>query len=359
MLFYFYCELSVEVELNMTSKIFKPVCLAIILALVLSLVTVVMPVAAKMKVGDNEVEFTASPTEGLAPLTVQFTDQSVAGAGYVIESWAWDFGDGSASNAQNPSHTYTDMGTYTVNLTVTFITDGPAAEITETKDNYINVGGVADFTASPTMGQAPLTVQFRDQSTGNPKSWSWSFGDGEGSSSRYPSHTYQNAGTYTVSLTISGSATATKTMTSYIVVEEAAGTPDLVVRNLYISAEYAQPRQEIQITADVANEGGSWGSDTVDLLINGYCEQSVGVGVAPGTSQPISYTAYKVTPGEYLVQVGEATATFYVMEEPVEEGDRTEGRSIPLGTGGTIAIIVVAVILVVGIVVVFLLARPT
>jgi len=65
--------------------------------------------------------FTASPMSGAAPLAVTFTDTSTAGApnGGAITGWSWDFGDGGTSTAQNPSHTFTAVGTYTVKLTVT------------------------------------------------------------------------------------------------------------------------------------------------------------------------------------------------------------------------------------------------
>jgi PKD repeat protein len=63
--------------------------------------------------------FSASPTSGIAPLTVNFTDLSTAGPGGAITAWAWDFGDGGTSTSQNPSHTFTAAGTYTVSLTVT------------------------------------------------------------------------------------------------------------------------------------------------------------------------------------------------------------------------------------------------
>lgn len=62
-----------------------------------------------------QADFTAVPRFGLAPLLVQFTDQSTGG----IISRRWDFGDGSTSTALNPSHTYTALGYYTVTLTVT------------------------------------------------------------------------------------------------------------------------------------------------------------------------------------------------------------------------------------------------
>lgn len=61
----------------------------------------------------------------------------------------------------------------------------------------------AQFTADFTQGVAPLTVQFTDQSTGNPTSWKWMFGDGDSSLVQDPVHMYQSTGIYTVKLTIS------------------------------------------------------------------------------------------------------------------------------------------------------------
>jgi PKD repeat protein len=60
-------------------------------------------------------DFSASPTNGYAPLTVQFTDLSTAGP----TSWDWNFGDTGTSTEQNPIHEYTAPGTYTVSLTAT------------------------------------------------------------------------------------------------------------------------------------------------------------------------------------------------------------------------------------------------
>lgn len=73
---------------------------------------------------------------------------------------------------------------------------------------------VADFTATPTSGSAPLTVTFTDASSGNITDWSWDFGDGDSASGQTAIKTYPNPGTYTVSLTVTGadgSDTTTKT----------------------------------------------------------------------------------------------------------------------------------------------------
>jgi gliding motility-associated-like protein len=58
-------------------------------------------------------DFTANPTEGYLPLTVNFTY-----TGYGATIYNWEFGDGGTSNLQNPSHTYTMMGLFPAKLTV-------------------------------------------------------------------------------------------------------------------------------------------------------------------------------------------------------------------------------------------------
>jgi parallel beta-helix repeat protein len=62
--------------------------------------------------------FTYTPTNPTTADTIQFTDQSYDPDGTIV-AWHWDFGDGTTSNAQNPTHRYTQAGTYTVTLTVT------------------------------------------------------------------------------------------------------------------------------------------------------------------------------------------------------------------------------------------------
>ena len=85
--------------------------------------------------------FSGTPTNGPEPVTVAFTDQSQGGP----TSWSWNFGDPNASGtnkntstAQNPSHTYTVGGTYTVTLTVS----NGTSSATVTKTGYITVGCV-------------------------------------------------------------------------------------------------------------------------------------------------------------------------------------------------------------------------
>jgi len=78
---------------------------------------------------------------------------------------------------------------------------------------------IADFQGSPTEGPAPLTVNFSDQSTGNPTDWDWTFGDGGTSEAQHPSHEYTTADSYTVGLTAYNDyGQDTETKTNYITV---------------------------------------------------------------------------------------------------------------------------------------------
>ncbi len=80
-------------------------------------------------------------------------------------------------------------------------------------------GGVpiANFTAKPAEGKAPLKVTFKDISSGSPTSWRWSFGDGAVKTSQNPTHTYFTVGSYTIKLTVTSAAgNNTTTKTNYI-----------------------------------------------------------------------------------------------------------------------------------------------
>lgn len=145
--------------------------------------------------------FSQNTTEGENSLTVGFTDESV----YNATSWFWDFGDGDNSTDQNPTHTF-DAGTFNVSLMATG---------TGGSDNYTVYSAVfvdsidpptANFTATPTSGSAPLTVEFTDTSTGTPTSWLWDFGDGETSTEQNPLHEFPSTGSYTVTLTATNAA---------------------------------------------------------------------------------------------------------------------------------------------------------
>ncbi len=158
--------------------------------------------------------FSSNVTEGFSPLTVQFTDSSEN-----ADEWNWDFGDGTDSTDQNPTHTYSAAGNYTVNLTVSNVngTDSIESIITVTEAPVLPV---ANFSSNVTSGFVPLSVQFTDSSE-NATAWNWDFGDGNSSADQNPLHIFSTAGTYTVNLTVSNvngtdSKTTDITVSDYI-----------------------------------------------------------------------------------------------------------------------------------------------
>jgi PKD repeat protein len=84
-------------------------------------------------VAASTVDFTGTPTNGDAPLTVTFQDNSTSGG----TAYNWDFGAGQGTGTGTTvTHTYNTPGTYTVSLTVTYPILG---DVTQSKTNYISV----------------------------------------------------------------------------------------------------------------------------------------------------------------------------------------------------------------------------
>lgn len=200
--------------------------------------------------------FSATPLQGTAPLSVKFSDASTG----TINTRLWDFGDDSTSTQSSPSHTYTQPGTYTVKLTV----GGPGGEDVETKSALIVVtaptGGVeppvAAFTAEPLQGTAPLRVEFSDASTSSITVRNWDFGDGNGSTVTNPVYTYTVPGTYTVTLTVSGpGGDDTETKTNYVQVEASPGD---VTARFRVSATQGEAPLTVQFTDESDGEVLSW-----------------------------------------------------------------------------------------------------
>ena len=165
--------------------------------------------------------FVATTTSGFTPLTVKFVDTSINGP----TAWVWTFGDGNSEFEQNPTHTYTSEGTYTVTLTAT----NSIGSSTATKLDYISAElnePIASFSADVTSGTAPLMVQFNDTSQNAPTSWTWNFGDDTTSNVRDPLHKFTSAGSYSIILTVRNSVGSNTTSISKYINVSALTAPD-------------------------------------------------------------------------------------------------------------------------------------
>jgi len=226
--------------------------------------------------------FTATPTTGDAPLTVQFSDTSVNAT-----SWAWDFNnDGTVdSTVQNPSYTYPSSGIYSVKLTVGNVA-GSADKIKTDCITVFAVVPVAGFDAVPRSGTAPLTVWFTDQSTNEPTSWEWDF-DNDGtidSTEQNPSYTYLAAGTYTVKLVATNPrGSGNRVRTGYVIVTSTAApvasfSADPASGTAPLTVQFTDESSSTVISERIANGGFESGNSGWTTHSTGYMEDgSVGI----------------------------------------------------------------------------------
>jgi PKD repeat protein len=151
-------------------------------------ITVIMP---PMPVADFEF-----PSDGCAPLTVQFKNKSIHG-----ESYTWDFGDRQYSDEKNPSHTYYVPGSYIVKLTVHNIAGESVRN--GTVNVYQNPSAIFDAYPTHIVNNKQIVVFYSYSFFAD--SWLWDFGDGSTSTEENPYHQYESQGTYTVSLNVATS----------------------------------------------------------------------------------------------------------------------------------------------------------
>lgn len=155
---------------------------------------------------------------GCQPLTVRFFNESLYG-----EQYEWDFGDGTSSSQENPTHVYLREGVYAVKLTTTGI--APQRKTDQiVKQDYIRVfrRPTANFITSKDEVFVPNDpLVFANRSV-NADSYFWDFGDGNTSTEESPVYLYTEPGEYQVTL-IATSITGCK---------DTSMLPNLILANL-------------------------------------------------------------------------------------------------------------------------------
>lgn len=176
-------------------------------------------------------------TQLTAPIDIKFDATKIPYNPNQIEItfYEWDFGDGGTSNSPVVTHTYSDVGQYSVKLTVTARNKATSAIVAQNFEKLVTVTDVkinAVFSATPESGPAPLTVAFDASASSSPagelKTYEWdfkgtaTFRDATGSTTSF---TFDKQGDYDVKLRVTDnsgqSAVVTKTIT--------AGGPDIPV----------------------------------------------------------------------------------------------------------------------------------
>ena len=175
-------------------------------------------VIGSQKIVEIEVNFTIDPVTEITRLVdVQFNDTTVVPDGLVLTR-LWDFGDGNTSTDPTPSHRYSSVGIFDVNLSLSDDRDHTWALVK--KIAVINIPPVADFTMNQTFGYIGKNITFTDVSSdldGNITSIEWDFdaefdtnGDGDpandvDAAGKTAIHSFNRSKTYTVILNITDS----------------------------------------------------------------------------------------------------------------------------------------------------------
>lgn len=134
-----------------------------------------------------------TPPAGCVPYNAVFENTSAGGLNF-----NWDFGDGTSSTLDNPTHLYTAVGTYIVKL---YAFDSTSCNKIDSASFTINVVSIpiAGFTFTPDPPKENTAVQFTNQSMGA-TNYIWYFGDGDSTTDVNPEHLFNATGTYDVCL---------------------------------------------------------------------------------------------------------------------------------------------------------------
>jgi len=234
-----------------------------------------------------------------------------------LGSIQWTFSDGGSYWGATAYHTFYSAGTYTAILTV-YDSRGATGTTTLT----INVGGanqppVANVSAIPTSGTAPLVVAFSSGGSSDPDgaiaSYSWNFGDGITSTAPNPNTVYASAGVYTATLTVTDNAGSTASRSIVITVTAAVN----VVRSSNINLTATRRLNTVTATGKVTvkNQAGAiMQGATVSAtwtLPNGTTKSQT----ATTNSSGIATFSVKSNRGTYSLKVTNITKTGYTFDE--------------------------------------------
>lgn len=198
--------------------------------------------ACGLSVSDSETVYITLPPSVVfypdsnivcAPGALLFTDSSaVMNPNDPIVSWLWNFGDGTSSTVQHPSHIYNQQGTYLVSLTVT-----TAAGCTNNNAaTPVTITGIpapsAVFSMNSTNLELPNDILILSNQSTGASSYNWTFGDGGTSTATSPQYPYSMVGTFQVELIAMAQNGCLDTATALINVDADVIFPNVFTPNL-------------------------------------------------------------------------------------------------------------------------------
>lgn len=250
-----------------------------------------------------------------------------------VETYEWDFGDGSSGSGATTSHSYAEGGTYDVVLTVTD-DDGASDTSTEEVSVAANQAPTAEFTSEVTDLMVSLDASTSMDDDGQIESYSWDFGDGESGSGVTASHTFQEGGSYDITLTVTDddgessevtqsvtvapapantapTAAFESTVTNLQVATDASASTDDDGEIVAYSWDFGDGTTETGLTA--AHTYSEAGTFTVTLTVtdddgdNDTSSEEVTVEAPPQNQAPVA--AFDVSPVDLSVSVDGGSST--------------------------------------------------
>jgi len=226
-------------------------------------------------------------------------------------TYFWNFGDGSTSTDQSPTHTFTDPGYQYVCLTVV---NGNGISNLTCKDVQVGEGCLAQFNFKVDS----LSVTFEDNSFGTPTNWHWEFGDSTKVDSQNPIHKYDKAGDYLVFLGVknaSGCVNRTVQIVSVGNAEDTTFTADFAYE---VDTTSTKPTRPVEMYGTGKGDSPKPKWNFGDAQKRGYASND-------GTLRP-TYN-YANTDTTYHVCL--------TIEDPITGKSATTCHDIKLGTGGS------------------------
>ncbi|MBK8952383.1 MAG: PKD domain-containing protein [Chitinophagaceae bacterium] len=219
---------------------------------------------------------------GCSGLTTTFTDLSTTDGVNALTNWQWNFGDGNVQSYAAPpfQHTYSVVGTFSVQL---IVTDAAGCKDSITLQNAIVTTDPApNFVTADTLTCPGATVTFTNTSTPSGLTSYWEFGDGGSSTIYSPTHSYTSTGTYIVKL----------------IVTDIYGCADSLIRDLYINVDL--PGAAFAVNDSISS---CLPFEVQFTNTSTYYNASFWVFGDGGTSSATNPVHYYSTPGTYTVKL--------------------------------------------------------
>ena len=191
---------------------------------------------------------------------VTFTNNSSGLADYI-----WNFGDGSISILENPTHNYA-TGVYSVTLLAKI---GTCID-TLLQTNYIEVGEElnSDFISDINHGCEGMQVNFTEITTNNTDTWFWDFGDGSTSNLQNPTHDFLISGDFDITLTTSKGANCIDTQIFYNAINVYANPDVQITVDTSYGCSYPFNVEFSDETFNAVNWNWDFGNGTTSILQN-------------------------------------------------------------------------------------------